>query len=170
MSVMAFMSDWGFAAAKALGFGDPSYHINCMYIEFENAASPGDPVTVPSFETTDGREYYENLSSPRDYLRVFGISRVLEVISGYDAYFADGEGNAVKFRATADTGSGQNGLPFANANNSTVFGVALVVAPDVSDKTKDKIVARAYYDVADQTVKEASRQIDVGLTLRFPPD
>jgi len=158
----------GFAEARALGLGDATYKISKVYVEFENNAGA---VTPPTFVNTEGRSYYTGLVAPRDYLRVdlLGAPQ-LSIVPGYAAYFTAGvSGNRLTFLAQTAGSAGENGVGFSNALNSTVFGVALVAAPDDSDKSKDVIVARGYYAVANQLKKPSGGQLTIGWELDFIP-
>jgi len=161
----------GHAIARTLGMGDMSYKISRMYIEFENVASPGDAVSVPSFSNAEGREYYAGLSSPKDYLRVALLGEpTLSIESGYEPYFTEGvDGNKLTFLAQTAGTVGVNGTTFSNAMNSKVYGLALVSAPSETDETQDVVVTRDYYEVADQLVKPASGQLTITWELAFPP-
>lgn len=165
------MATFGWAACRLFGFGDTDYRISHVYVEYENVALPTDPVTVPTYDADDGRGYYDNLVSPRDYLRVPLIgSPAVQIASGYEGLFTDGvDGNKLVFFAQTIGTSGENGLAFSNAVNSKVFGLALVSVPDTADKTKDVIITRGYYSTANQKLKEASAQIGVTWELTFKP-
>jgi len=161
----------GWAIAKALGLGDVDYKINRIYIEFENVASPGDAVSIPTFVATDGVEYYQGLSSPKDYLTVPLIGQpTIGIAPGYEAYFTEGvDGNMLTFLAQTAGAVGVNGATFSNALNSKIYGIALVSAPDSGDPTKDIVIARGYYDVADQLVKPSAGQVHVSAEVEFVP-
>jgi hypothetical protein len=161
----------GFAIAKTLGLGDVSYRINKMYFEFENVATPATAVSVPSFDNTEGREYYAGLSAPKDYLRVDLLGQpTLGIADGYEAYFTEGvDGNQLTFLAQSEGVAGVNGLTFSNALNSKLYGIALVSAPSESDVTQDVIIERAYFAVANQQVKPAAGQLTTSWVLDFIP-
>jgi hypothetical protein len=165
------MVSWGFAAAKLFGDGDRNYRINRMYIEFENVASPGDAISVPTYDEFDSRSYYDNLASPRDYLRVPLIGAPeLFIGDGYADYFTAGtDGNALRFFAQSVGTSGINGLAFSDGVNSKAFGLALVASPDDGDRTKDVLVTRGYFPVNEQKLKASAGQIGVGWELVFEP-
>jgi hypothetical protein len=165
------MATFGWAACRLFGFGDTDYRISRVYIEYENVTLPADPVTPPSYDANDSRSYYDNLSSPRDYLRVPVIGNPdVQIASGYEGLFTEGvDGNKLVFFAQTAGTSGENGVAFSNAVNSKVFGLALVAAPVDSDKTQDVIITRGYYATADQKVKDASAQIGVTWELDFKP-
>jgi len=161
---------WGMIAAQTIGRGDPRYHVNTMYIEFENVASPGDPVTIPTFGRDEGVEYYDDLvsSGVRDYLRVALLQEpLLGVETGYEEYFGDGEGNKLTFFAQSQGTQGTHGKTFSDTVNSKVFGAALVAAPVFSDPTQDTVFSRAYFATDEQTVKEASSQVGISWEVSF---
>ena len=159
---------WGEIACKLFGDGKPEYKISGMYIEFENTASPGDVVTPPSFDRSEGIEYYSALSASasRDYLRVQLISSPKSsIISGYEDSSVNV--NQLTFFAQSTGSTGVNGKTFSAAANSTVFGVALVSMPKWEDRTKDLIFAREYYPTAQQILKQASSQVGLSWTEQF---
>jgi len=165
------MVNSGWAIAKSLGLGDRDYMINRLYIEFENVAAPANPVSIPSFNNTDGLSYYQNLVAPQDYLSVplLGTPQ-LGIVSGYESYFTAGvDGNQLTFTAQTAGSVGINGVTFSNALNSKIFGIALVAAPDSGDMTKDILIARGYYTVANQLIVPAAGQVHVSATLEFTP-
>jgi hypothetical protein len=163
--------DWGFIAARCIGMGDRSYAVRFMYIEYENVADPDDPVTVPSFGRDEGRDYYDQLSmtGTRDYLRVALITQpAIGVVPGYEDYFLDPEvGNKLTFFAQSSGSAGMGMVPFGAGSNSKIYGAALVAAPAPNDPSRDRIFSRAYFDVAEQTVKEVSSQIGVTWEIAF---
>lgn len=162
---------WGFIAAKTLGFGDRGYAIRYMLIEYENVADPADPVTVPSFGRDEGLEYYDSLAmmAGRDYLRVPMLQEpMLGIEGGFEDYFVDGEsGNKLTFFAQSMGTEGVHMTPFGAGSNSKVYGAALVAGPGGNDRSRDVVFARTYFDVADQTVKEASSQIGITWETSF---
>lgn len=160
----------GWCAATALCLaGDQRYRIAGMYLEYENTASPGDPVTPPSFDEYAGVDYYTDLalSSDRDYLRVaLQTTPLLGVLSGYEDYFPDTtKGNQVSFYSQSQGTAGVHGKAFTAAANSTVFGAALVAMPVAGDPSQDIVIARTYFSTPNQIGKTASRQI--GLNWDF---
>ena len=159
---------WGAVAAKLMGAGDQAYKISTMYIEFENVASPGDPVTLPTYTRSEGQEYYENLSlaTDRDFLRVsLLLPAAVSVEDGYEDYIPANEGNLLTFYTQSQGAVGYHGRTFSHSVNSKVFGAALVATPTADDPTQDIIVARTYLLAASQVLKIASSQI--GLTWRL---
>lgn len=161
---------WGFIAAQAIGRGNRDYRLSTMYIEFSNVASPGDPVTTPTFDRSEGLEYYQDLSlsADKDFLRVSLLGDpTLGIEAGYEDFFTDGvDGNKLTFLAQTQGSSGFHGKTFSNAANSKVYGAALVATPDFSDQSKDVIFARMYYPSGEQQVKPTSGQ--VGITWDVP--
>jgi hypothetical protein len=164
-----WVDTWGAIAARAIALGDRTYKLSAMYVEFENVASPGDAVTVPTIDPADGIDYYLDLaSSPtRDFLRIpLDVSPVLSVVDGYDS-IPDDEGNQVQLFATTQGVTGANGKTFSNGANSKIFGVALVATPEWGDRTRDIVFARSYFEVADQQLKQPSSQHTLSYRLKF---
>ena len=151
--------EWGAIVGRCLTLGTLNYRIAGLYLEFENTASPGDPVTVPTLDRTRDIEYYNNLSGSavRDYLRVpltahtFGTSDV-------DLF---PKGNQPVFFARTQGVEGVHGKAFANANNSTVFGGSLVAFVDNGDPTQDLIFSSFYFEVAEQQPKLTTSQVGI---------
>jgi hypothetical protein len=165
------MVEWGYAAARLFGFGDRSYKINRLYVEFENVAAPEDPVSTPAYDEFELRDYYDNLVAPRDYLRIpLEGDPQLFIGTGYENYFTSGEtGNALLFKGVTQGAVGVNGVPFSNGTNSKIFGVGLVAAPVDGDKTQDVLICRAYYAEAAQKLKPASGEVGISWPLTFKP-
>ena len=163
----------GFVAAQCIGFGDKKFRINGMYIEYENLADPEDPVVVPTYTKADGIEYYEDLQSSgtRDFLRVPLVQLpLLGVVTGFEDYFQEGQGNSLTFFALTQGSTGVHGKTFSDSVNSKVCGVALVATPVFGDRTQDVIFARTYYDPSDQILKEPAHQIGVTWEIQFKFD
>jgi hypothetical protein len=152
--------DWAAIVGNLLTTGNPNYKIGGMFLEFENVASEGDPVSIPSFDRSGGIAYYDSLSlsATRDYLRVPLISGTLESID--EVNFPDG--NLMTFFAQSQGTVGVHGKEFSDTAISKVFGGALVAMPDINDSTQDKVFSRFYVETSDQQVKLATSQI--GLT------
>lgn len=154
------LDTWGWIAYQAIGRGNPDFKLAAIYAEFANVASPGDTVAVPDFARSDSRAYYANLSSPRDYLRLPVVSDpALSVAAGFADSFTAGQGNQALFTAVTAGLTGINGLPFSEASNSVVYGVALVATPAWEDVTADVLYGRAYYTGAQQIPKTDDAQI-----------
>lgn len=169
-SLNTVLYKWGFIAGKTIGHGDRDYRINTMYIEFENVTSPTDTVSVPSIARDEGTSYYEGLSSSsvRDYMRVSLIGDpTISIESGFESYFTEGvDGNLLTFFAQTAAPS-IHGKTFSSVVNSKIFGAALVAAPVAADRTQDIVFSRGYFDIAQQTLKEASSQVGVTWELPF---
>lgn len=167
------MVDWGFIAAKCLGHGDSDYRLRGMYIEFQNVAAPGDAVTPPDFVATEGISYYNGLSgSPdTDFIRAATVGQPeIRIETGYESSFTDGvDGNLLVLFSQTLGSTGVHGQTFSDGANSKVFGAALVAAPVWADRTRDKIFARAYFDVSDQLIKPAAGQVGISWEIPFVP-
>lgn len=159
---------WGDIACKLFGEGLSEYKISGMYIEFENTDAPGDTVSAPSFDRSEGIGYYSALSasSTRDFLRVPLISSPkASIVTGYE----DSEvgANQLTFFAQTSGTIGIHGKSFSAVANSTVFGLALVAVPKWGDRTKDLIFAREYYPSGQQVLKQTSSQVGISWTEQF---
>lgn len=158
---------WGEIACHLFGDGNPKYKLSAMYLEFENTASPGDPVTAPAYDADEGVEYYEALgaSPARDFLRVPLLTAPSKsIVSGYENRVAF---NSLSFLAQSSGTTGVHGKAFSDGSNSTVFGLALVAAPVWGDRTQDLVFGRRYYATAKQVPKRASSQVGVSWVERF---
>lgn len=114
--------------------GQSEYAIGAMYFEFTN----GVPAT-PSFDETEGVEYYAGLVDPQDYVRVpLAISPSL---AGSDGNYSS---NKVTFFAMTTAVVGENGVGFTSGDGSQVIGGALVATP-TADKADDIVYARFYF-------------------------
>lgn len=162
--------DWVRIACQTIGKGQSNYKIGGMYLEFENVASPGDPVAIPEFSQSAGREYYDGLSGNQDYLRVPLIGDPTLSVSADMTDFFSGDGvdnNTATFFSQSSGVAGVNGLEFSSSANSKLFGLALVAIPDWGDRSLDLIFGRAYYAEGDQIVKAIAHQIGVSWTQKF---
>lgn len=161
---------WGEIATQTIVRGDARYKLGAMYIEFENVGSPETAVSVPTVNREDGISYYNNLSSSgnRDFLRVpLELEPSLSVVPGTEDLLDPGHRNRAVLTAQTVGSVGVHGKTFSNAANSKVFGIAVAATPDFGDRTQDIVYARAYHDVANQTVKPASSQVSVLYRLEF---
>lgn len=169
-----FMVSWGYAACQLFGYGNPNYRINAVYLEFKNVASPGQLVTVPSFSDTDGLSYYQGLTGGSDYLRVpLQINPQIAVAPGYNNYFEPGQGNQLNIYCQSTGSVGVNGTPFSSSANSTIYGVATVACPVLSDPTQDVLISRGYFPTSptnQQLLKPTNMQIGVGWEMQFLPN
>jgi hypothetical protein len=161
---------WSHVVTKLLS-GLSAYRIGAMYVEFENVANPLTPVATPSYDDTEGTEYYEDLalSADRDFLRVpLNQMPLLAPSSGYTEYFPEANtGNVATFYAQTQGVTGVHGKSFTNSNNSKIYGLALVAVPEWGDRTKDIVFARMYFDAGEQTVKPAATQLAVSWDVKF---
>lgn len=150
---------------RLLGFGDARYKLSAVYVEFENVASPGDPVTNPSFDKDAGIEYYSSLSGSgtRDFLRV----PLTGVAGSLSDGFAGADENVVTFTAVSSGATGVHGKAFSSAANSKICGVALVATPVWADRSQDVVFGRAYYGVDDQLLKPSAGQVAVTYVEEF---
>jgi hypothetical protein len=149
--------DWAKIVLKLLTEGDTNYRLGMMYLEYENVASPGDPVTVPTFNRSGGLSYYQNLiSSPtRDYLRV---PMTATQITTADAVLFP-NGNVGTFFSMSQGVAGVHGKVFSDSVNSKVFGGGLVASPVNGDDDQDIVFSRFYLPVSEQQVKLTTSQI-----------
>lgn len=169
------MYGWGHIAARQIGRSPDAaaldYAVKGFYLEFENVADPGDPVTIPSFGRGDGISYYDGLSASGtlDFLRValrgqpeLGISASLA------AQFVEGvSGNKLTFFTQSVGATGIHGKTFSDSVNSKIYGAALVATPVLSDRTQDEIFSRAYVQTSEQTLKDASSQVGASWEIEF---
>jgi len=143
--------------------GDMRYKLAYMYMQFENLAAPGDAPAVPSYNAADGSGYYTNLEvhATQDFLRV-----PLLVSPSFTLTDSDYEGNLVTYVAlSGGFTQGYWGKPFSEANNSSVFGGALVAAP-TGLQVGDKIFARNYPTAA-SVLKPAGEQIVMQWSIEY---
>lgn len=151
--------EWGTIFAKLLMRNGLNYGIGGMYVEFENVASPGDPVSAPivTRNADEGVEYYNALSGSgnRDYLRVPLIAASLGISDATNFP----KGNEPSFFAQTTGVAGVHGKAFSDVANSTVFGGALVAFVDETDPTQDLVLSRFYAEVASQQVKLSTGQV-----------
>jgi len=154
-----FLYEWGAIFANLLMRRGLNYGIGGMYLEFENTASPGDPVAAPTFTRAagEGVEYYNALvdSADRDYLRVPLVASDLAV--GDEVKFP--KGNLASFFAQTSGVTGVHGKPFSDADNSVVFGGALVAFVDSADPTRDLVLSRFYLATDRQMPKLATSEV-----------
>lgn len=154
------LRSWGAIVGRLLARQGVQYGLGTLYLEFENTASPGDDVIPPAFDRSvaSGLAYYEGLltSPDRDYLRVPVTASTLS--SSDETLFPDG--NLLSIFAISQGTVGTHGKPFSDANNSKVFGGALVASPVLADSTQDIVFSRFYFeDPDDQIPKLAAGQI-----------
>lgn len=159
---------WGYLAARTLGQGDVTYKVSTAYLEYQNVAAPGDAVAVPSFTRASDISYYNGLGAGRDFLRVaLTGTPSIDIHEGYESYFSAGTGNRVTFVLQSAGTAGVLGRPFSHLNNSKACGIALVATPVEADRSQDVILARGYFEVADQPLKVNGSQIGVRWKVSF---
>lgn len=154
-----FLYEWGAIFGNLLCRRGLNYGVGGMYVEFENVGTPGDPVAPPAFtrDADEGVDYYNALadSADRDYLRVPLISATMG--SSDEAKFP--KGNRPTFFAQTGGVAGVHGKPFSDADNSVVFGGALVAFVDEADHTRDLVLSRFYVSTGKQQPKLSTSQI-----------
>lgn len=161
---------WGFAAALALSGERLTFRV---YAEYENVDDPEDVVTAPTVTGTNaahGIDYYLGLSGvdDRDFLRLdLSASPLLFIEEGSESYFDAGEGNALRIFAQTAGDEGYHENPFDADSNSKLCGSALALARDPDDATQDIVLARVYFEAADQLLK-LSPTTQIGLTWEVP--
>ena len=144
---------------------DPSgrdWRIRTAYIEFEN--NGGAAVSTPTVARDEGLTYFNDLadSLTRDYLRVPVVATKLE---SSDEELYPG-GNELTFFFETVGVEGVHGKEFSSAQQSRVYGAALVASPSDSDESQDVVFSRVYYGASDQFIKASTTQI--GLEYRLP--
>lgn len=163
-----FLYTWGHLAAQCLGRGDRNYRISTMYLEYQNGVAAGQVVS-PTFTADDGIEYYDSLaSSPdRDYIRApIEATPSIVVAPGYETLLPPELGNRAIFSVQTGGTQGVHGKAFSDAVGSVVYGIALVATPAIDDATADILLARGYYDPAEQVPKTA-RQLSAVYRVTF---
>lgn len=162
-----FLHSWGFAAARALGLGDSTYQINGFYVEFENSATPG-AIAVPSFDATAGLSYYNNLGSNKDFLRIPLLGTpVLDQDPDFVDILPAEQKNRLQFLGQTSGTEGVLGEAFSEANDSVVYGLALIAAPSWGDRSQDVLIARSYYPTGQQKAKVDGFQIGIQYRVTF---
>lgn len=154
------MNGAALATAKVWG-GYSNYRVGAMYFEFQNLASPGDTPAYPTFNVSDGVEYYTGLqySYDKDFLRVpVLISPAIAETAG---------GQLLTLYAIApDVDAGFWGKSFSGTSNSVVIGGALVATPD-SDQANDIVICRNY-PPSTKVAKTDGEQIGMTWNVEFP--
>ena len=150
--------DWATIAARLLR-GEAACKLGALYIEFANVASPGDPVSAPTYDRSGAAAYYAGLASDpeKDYLRVPIYATGLE--SSDDTLFPGG--NLLRVFARTSGVIGVHNKGFSAGDNSTIYGAALVATPEFADAEQDLVFSRWYAEEAEQRLKEANSQIAV---------
>jgi hypothetical protein len=138
--------------------GYSEYAPNTLYLEYQNGGIP--PSVTPT--RGEGRSYYAALegSADQDYLRVPIVFK--PALSATDANFVS---NVVTFTVMSVDQPGAGGKGFSNLDNSQVYGLALVTALDLNDRTQDLVFARGYFD---PITKGDTTQVSVTWSYEFP--
>lgn len=167
-------ASWGHIAARQLGFKRPvgalDYSISALYFEFENVADPDDPVTVPAYAEDEGIEYYDDLfgSATKDFLRIpLTTEPTLGIESDFEIFTPGISGNKLTFHAQTAGLTGVHGKEFSAGANSKIYGVALIAAPVLNDRTKDEVFARTYFPTDEQVLKALSHQASIDWDIIF---
>lgn len=142
------------------------YYVNAMYFEFDNSGAAVDP--VPTITLSDGYSYYTGLTGTKDFLRVPITATSSGTVTDV-AKYPRGTNVATFSARTAGTTGQRTSAPltFSDVSNSRVFGGALVAMRSQVDITQDLVVARFYFDPADQIEKSAGQQIGFDWPLTF---
>lgn len=151
---------WASIVGPQLTDGDRKYRIAGMYIEFQNVADPDDPVEVPTVSREIGRTYYDSLAETddKDYIRVPIIATKADT-SDESLFPLDLGGNVFTFFAQTTGVQGVHGKPFSDANNSKVYGGALIAMLDEEDDLQDRMMSRLYLETDAQVAKQPTGQI-----------
>lgn len=159
---------WGYITSRCIGLGDMRYKVSLAYLEFEN--SQNETIEIPSFDRTDGLQYYMNLAGNgyRDYLRVPIMPQPTIVVApGFEEFLPPDQGNCCIFYAQSQGPKGVHGVPFSDGAGSVVFGIALAAAPVPNDASQDILFSRSYYSPENQVPKVPSGQIGVQYPITF---
>lgn len=136
-----------------------------MYFEYENLAAPGDPVPSPSVGRDKGLDYFtDDLSASQDVLRV-PLVIAAELVSSDEAKYDGNQANFFAITSGQSEGAFKD-LPFSEANNSAVYGSALVLARDADDHLQDLVFARTYTSIG-KLLKEPGAQIGIQWFVRW---
>lgn len=138
--------------------GYTEYIPNAIYLEYQNGGVA--PTITPTRD--EGRAYYAGLEghSTRDYLRVPIVFR--PSLSASSASFSS---NKVTFTVMSVDQAGEGGKGFSNLDGSQVYGLALVSALDMTDRTRDLVFARGYFAALE---KGDTTQVSVTWSYEFP--
>ena len=141
--------------------GSISYKVGALYFEYENLPYETDDPTPPTFDKSEGVEYYTGLQYAvgRDFLRVPILVRpnITETDVGH---------LLTLYAVTPDEDAGFWGTPFDAVNNSAVYGGAVAATPDPSNMANDIIIARNYPDGA-KVLKAPGEQIAMVWNIEF---
>ena len=162
MPITVLTSELPAALAIAVS-GKP--HKMYMYLEYANISEnvPNYTSVVPNFESP--KTYYAGLGANKNYIRVPAVLDPTVVNS------SSGTAPSITYTSTSTyfgqsntVSVGVNTGGFAFGNNVYCYGAALVLCPDDSDKTKDLVMARAYF--TDSTLQKTSSS-ELFVTMPF---
>jgi len=162
---------WGDIVARAAFLGQSEYVVKAAYLEYNNGASPDDPVTPPTINRAEQIDYFDGLAgiADRDFVRVpIGIPGELAIEPGTEGDLAEGLHNRLVVTVNAPSGTGVHGSSFSDTVNSRVYGAALVAAPVWDDRTQDIVFARAYFPEDQQAPMVPNSQVGISYPLFFP--
>ena len=142
-------------------------HKMYMYLEYASGSGsvPDYPSggAVPNFESP--KTYYAGLGSTKNYIRVPAVLDPTVVNS------SSGTAPSITYTSTSTyfgqsntISVGVNTAGAAFGNSVYCYGAALVLAPDDADRTKDLVMARAYF--TDSTLQKTSSS-ELFVTMPF---
>lgn len=163
MPITVLTSELPAALAIAVS-GKP--HKMYMYLEYASSGVPDyhtAPVTIPNFESP--KTYYAGLGNTKNYIRVPAVLDPTVVNS------SSGTAPSITYTSTSTyfgqsntVSVGVNTAGAAFGNSVYCYGAALVLAPDDADRTKDLVMARAYF--TDSTLQKTSSS-ELFVTMPF---
>lgn len=146
--------EWATIAGKLLNGSGINYSIGGMYLEFENTSGTA---SAPTFDRSRTISYYNNLSAPRDYLRVSLTST--QLLSSDSSLYPTG--NQCVFFSRSSGLEGVHGETFSDSVDSKIFGASLVAFVDDTDATQDLLLSSIYFEAASQQEKLPTSQIGI---------
>jgi hypothetical protein len=155
MAFTVFTAELPRAMAEAIS-GKP----HNMYLYLEYASSGTAPTyndsTAISASFADPKTYYNNLGSNANYIRVPALRDPNVALTSSDPYTATT--NFFGQSSAAVAGVNPSGAGFGTGVDC--YGAALVLVVDEADRTKDLIMARAYF-TDDVLTKSAASELFV---------
>lgn len=112
--------------------GNRKFTPNYLYLEYKNTFG----TVAPPTNSTEGKSYYESFenSDVDGYLRIpITIKPTVQ-------------GDTVQFTVLVTNTDSQIGAEYSMINHSTIYGVALVIAPEPEDHTQDIVFSREYLE------------------------
>lgn len=164
-----WMYEWSQIGTQLAYSANPAYLPAYIYVEYRNLSNPSDTAPIPTISRVDGLRYYLNLVTPADYLRLPVLTRSLGRDSSYAGtqYMSSGTYNMLTLIAQTTGSTGVHGLPYSNAANSKIYGIAVAAGPVPSDHTQDVVWGRSYYAGGDQFVVPSAGAVQVTYNLTF---